>query len=674
MKTRLSIKLLIFSLLLILFGSFLIYKITLPAAQDLPRQIQNGKDILSGHFEVFTKNYYSYTEPNHSFTNHHWLYGVIVYVLLGVIGWGGLVIFKVIFLLITFALLFWLALKRSDFWTVAIFSIPTIFILISRTALRPEMFSFFFLVVYLFLLLDLERHSKSYRIFLLIPLELIWLNTHLFFPIGLMLIFGFLFEKIILHYKEWKTNIVIRKLAIVSVGASSMLYFNPFGIKGVIYALWVNTSSSFPIYSMEITSIFNSIKLNPSWDNISNYLYLPLVIILIISFTVTLFIRHKRKIPLFSNNYIFYLLASVGSAVLSFLIYRALPLFGIIFLLAVCSTSNEIFLPLREWFKKQTKTIQNIFNYSFLSLFLFLLIILIIYGQRTIMPSNEQGIGLSKDALSSANFIRDNNIKGPIFNDTDSGGYLIGELYPQEKVFTDNRFGDAYSASFFGDIYLPMLRDDNKWKEALEKYNFNVIFFYHYDAEDGVRDFIYKRIYDKDWSWVYVDKFNIILVRNNMSNKSIIDKFQITDKNVDSKLKYLADSNDSNDILDAANVYNLIGKANLSMPLYLKYISLRPKSGEVWFVLGRTELSKTDQVNANPYLAVMYLENAIKNNWKTWNAYSYLALAYYRTGQIDRAKIAVEKEKQVNDKDSDWQRWMSVFADYEANQKNKNAQ
>src|SRR5438552_2078984 len=94
-------KVAVFATLLIFYGSLITFKIPLPAGEDLPRQMQNGRDILQGHFDVLTKNVYSYTEPDHYFANHHWLYGLVVYPLYELVGWGGMVIFKVILILAT---------------------------------------------------------------------------------------------------------------------------------------------------------------------------------------------------------------------------------------------------------------------------------------------------------------------------------------------------------------------------------------------------------------------------------------------------------------------------------------------------------------------------------------------------------------------------------------------
>src|SRR5262249_730146 len=158
----------------------------------LPRHIQNGAMLLHGNTEVLYKNLYAYTEGNYPFTNHHWLSGVIFYAVQQLIGFDGLVLFKVFLLLGAFCLLFAVALKKADFWLVAAVAIPSILVLRERTALGPEIFSYFFIAVFVYLLFDLEEHPQRKRIFWLVPLQLLWVNLHIFSSIGIALVAGFL--------------------------------------------------------------------------------------------------------------------------------------------------------------------------------------------------------------------------------------------------------------------------------------------------------------------------------------------------------------------------------------------------------------------------------------------------------------------------------------------------
>jgi hypothetical protein len=491
---------------------------------------------------------------------------------------------------------------------------------------------------------------------------------HILFVVGILMAAGFLMEKIVLNYKNLKGSLVVKKFALVFLALVLVIFINPYGLRGAIFSFQVNSDKSFPVYPAEITTLPDALKAAPGLNNIPGLIFYYVAILLAISFIVVLVFRFRKKQFLFSNNIIFYFAASLGSGALGYFVIRGLPMFGLIFLPVISENLNKPFIALKEWLEnKWSLKKKNIIGIIFVLLLILSIVWLIIFSQQKIMDSGQEGLGLENWSLSSEKFFKDNNIKGPIFNDTDIGSYLIYYFYPKQKVFTDNRFGDAYSAHFFADIYLPLLNDDAKWQEGLARYNFNAIFFYHYDAAGDVRDFLYKRIYDKDWAWVYADSYAVILIRRTPENKGIIDKFEITKENVAEKLKYLSDSKYSQDQIAAADIFNLIGRFDLSMPAYLKFVSRHPGNGKVWMVLGKTELTKSDQADSNPYLAAIYLERAISEGWKTWESYSYLALAYYRTGQLDRAKAAVKKELSIDPGNQDGEKWLGTFANQAAN-------
>src|ERR1051325_6100113 len=94
-----SLRTVVFILILGFYGSLLLHKIDLPAADDLPRHIQNGAMLLQGNTGVLYKNLYSYTERDFALPNHHWFSGVTFYVLERLFGFDGLVLFKTVVLL-----------------------------------------------------------------------------------------------------------------------------------------------------------------------------------------------------------------------------------------------------------------------------------------------------------------------------------------------------------------------------------------------------------------------------------------------------------------------------------------------------------------------------------------------------------------------------------------------
>lgn len=630
---RSPIKVLCFILVLVFYGSLLLHKIDLPAADDLPRHIKNGDMIVHGNFDVLYSNFYSYTEPGYSFVNHHWLSGVVFYVLYESFGWNGLVIFKVLVLLAAFVFFFLTATRKAPFWLVLPLSLVTIFILSERTDVRPEIFSYFFVGVYLYILTCFEEHPEKNTIFWLIPLQILWVNLHIFFFISIMLIGGFLLEKIIVHRKKLRKNIIVEKLFITLLLVTAVSVINPNGIGGVLAPVYILNTGAQVTENQPLGSF---LKVIPLHGDISATIFTPTVFLLAVSF----FFGLKRK-P------IFYFLSAIGTAIAGFLMIRMMPFLGIIFLPAASANFSHVFYATRVWLLK--KIPQRMFV---LESFLILLIIvtfstLIFVGSRgKFLPYKNPGLGIAPHSMDAASFFISHGLKGPILNDFASGSYLAYSLYPQGKVFVDNR-PEAYSVSFFRDIYFPITEDENAWRVLSQKYDFNVIFMYQYAKAPKIRSFLYARIRDPDWALVYVGTHHFIFLRNIPQNQKIISQFHITQNNVGEKLAYLVNSENYDDQVAAADIFSLIGREDLCTAQYLQVVSLWPESPRVWMAMGRQKLRST--VNAeDSALAVTYIEKAISSGQKTAEAYYYLAKGYQGLGRITEAKEALNQALKLN--------------------------
>ena len=135
-------------------------------------------------------------------------------------------------------------------------------------------------------------------------------------------------------------------------------------------------------------------------------------------------------------------------------------------------------------------------------------------------------MGILTDNEKSARFFRQENIRGPIFNNYDSGGYLIFSLPGQEKVFVDNR-PEAYPDSFFSEIYKPMQEDPYIFKKIDEQYNFNTIVFSRNDITPWGMNFLKKIKENPDWAKVFEDGFAVVYLKRNEVNNEIIGKYKM---------------------------------------------------------------------------------------------------------------------------------------------------
>ena len=149
----------------VLFVSFFHY-IT-ATTQDLNRHLLTGKLILeTGH--VPTTNLYSYTFPEYPFINTHWLSEVVFYLIAQLLGLQGLLLIMTLTVIVSFALLIIKANYHTDSLVPIAIGTLLLRVLVERTDLRPELFSFLFLSVFLVILFTYRKRST--RLIFLLPL------------------------------------------------------------------------------------------------------------------------------------------------------------------------------------------------------------------------------------------------------------------------------------------------------------------------------------------------------------------------------------------------------------------------------------------------------------------------------------------------------------------------
>lgn len=613
----LALKTLIVVLVLVFYGSILFHKINLPT-DDLGRHLTNGKIIWETK-SVAETNFYSYTEPNFPFLNHHWLSGVVFYFLFVLAGFKGLVIFKIILLFISFSLVFYIAVKRGNFWLATFASIPAIFILSERTDIRPEIFSYFFTALFLYLLFSFADNPKSKKIYWLIPLQILWVNLHIYFFIGPAMVLGFLLEKVVTNRKNIKNDPLIKKLSVIILLLFAACFLNPAGWKTVFYPLNIFKNYGYDVAENKSPFFLEHLMHNPAIPFFKLALGL-----LIISFIISL---------VFRNFSVFYFLAALATSIAGILAIRNFPFFALIFLPAIslglkifsCSLINQI--------KKSRLAGLKIL----ISIILIILLCWAIdYSFRSPLPSNkEKGVGLAFESNNSAEFFLQENLKGPIFNNYDIGSYLIYHLFPNEKVFADNR-PEAYPKLFFDGTYLPMQMEKTKWQEIQNKYNFNTIFFTQQEGTWWGQNFLSNRFSDPAWAIIYADSQSVILVKNSSENKELIKRYQITKDNAGEKISLLISSSSVKVKLAAVNFLELLGRNDLAFDICRKITKNSPKESRAWLEMGSI---KSNEKNTNDLIdAGKYLEKAIELGENLPGVYNQLGLIYFNLGQFSKAK------------------------------------
>jgi hypothetical protein len=446
--------------------------------QDLGRHLITGEIILKTH-SVPKINLFSYTYTNFPFINHHWLSEVLYSIIYKITGFDGLLIFNTILILLSFGLIFSSAYKKAGSFSILFCFLLYVPILFERTDLRPELFSFLFLVIFIAILYKFR--TKFTRLIFFLPLtELLWVNMHIYFPIGIAVVLFFFLDYLFL--KKFKIDQQVIILGAVLLLTTFVTLINPNGIKGALYPFFV-----FQNYGYSIEENQNIFFL---WNIFHQQSILFFFIAGSIFWTCLLLNFKKIFLAEWLISIFFTIFASIS--------IRNFPLFIFATIIPFAKACSNFKFALPKYAK-------TVFFVLLLGLFVF-------EGQQALVK-NGFGLGTVTGAEKGVDFFLNNNFKGPIFNNFDIGSYLDYRLYPEEKVFVDGR-PEAYPSSFFQDIYIPMQTDAGKFELVDQQYKFKTIIFSYIDQTPWAQAFLGQISQNKRWHLAYLDDFIAIWTKD----------------------------------------------------------------------------------------------------------------------------------------------------------------
>ncbi len=455
--------------------------------QDLGRHLKLGEIILQTKTVPLT-NLFSYTYPDFPFINSHWLFEVLVFLGQQTIGLQALLILKVVIILLAV----WFVLKTTPKNQYLLLPIGFLFLhtLRERPDFRPEILSFLFTGLTLYILSKFEK-TKTKLIFALPVVQLIWVNSHIYFMLGLFLQAIYLIHLGYQYFRLHPKGVKLKILGIIfglSVGASLI---NPSGLKGFLNPLTFNQNYGYTIVENQTMFLLESINFRDP-----NFLFVKIAIaIIVLSVCVALF---KKGLTIKNLG-----LAGLGM-VLALMNVRSFPYLALISLPAVLENFGA-FRPARPlkmlvWVTVPLLLLESFFYlngdyYKYTG-----------SSTRPLLQFEENGKGALDFALK-------NNLSQPVFNNFDIGSYITYRGWPKYRIFVDGRPGE-YPKEFFQQVYIPAQYEPEKFKQLDEKIGFRTIIFSHTDQTPWGKAFLVSIIKNPDWKTVYLDDFMIVLVKN----------------------------------------------------------------------------------------------------------------------------------------------------------------
>lgn len=476
----------------------LLFQTDLSMLSDLGRHLKLGEVILNCRC-VPSTNLFSYTNPDFPVVNHEWLTEVIFYLISNTFGLNALLVLKMLLIITSFSIIYSIALKKgSQFW-VTIFSIPAITIFSMRFSVLPELFSYLFISLFMMLLEKYKETKKTYFLYPLPFIELLWVNMHIYFIIGIAIYGLFVLEQVL------NSKRLNKKLLIIGLLIAASTLVNPAFLKGAL--LPFTFSQNYGLNVEENSSPLKIFEPTTTNSNIAYTLVLQVVTfeILVIVFIFGFFSKNILKNLFYSGN-------GLIGALLGLLYTRCISLFGLLGLIPLVKTSSLLETNLKN---SVGTPLVNIFK----AIVLLLVCSIMLIHLKGLYDYKILQFGFIPSSEKAAEFIKQNEIQGNIFNNYIIGNYLIFALYPEQKVYIDAR-PESYPASFFRE-YDRMMSDEEFFKTQVKKYDINaVVFNVLYEDPSKSRPFLLRLLQGTEWSPVYADGTVTIFVRTTGPNSS----------------------------------------------------------------------------------------------------------------------------------------------------------
>ncbi len=439
---------------------------------DFGWHIRMGQLILSKGIPATDP--FSYTMPSYPFVAHEWLTDILFVRLLSVIGYAGL---AVVFTLIVLgaALLQWRALSKQQGQFVFIPFFLTLMALGIFFGVRPQVISWFFFSLILFIVRDLG-HFRKWRLWL--PLVfLVWANLHGGFPVGI----GTLLVATVYWAITWNRPYVLHWATTrdrpYNVLHRAKTWFRPYKNKfsvfstSVVFLLCVGATFITPYgwrtwWEVWMTMGDGSLR----WNILE---WMPAIVILYFSFwtffvfSIFFVIRYIKKFTFLEIFLYFGFLAAALSSV------RHIPLWVII---ALPMTTQGLFFLHQEAARIQYGSIRLV--KALKGFFIIIFVISVLELLPAMLPVSGQNAVYPEKAVDYLNL---HLPKGQVFSSYDWGGYLIWKL-PEKKVFVDGRMPSwRWKAHIPGesdyafDEYQKFLTGELSFRSIISKYGISTL-------------------------------------------------------------------------------------------------------------------------------------------------------------------------------------------------------
>jgi hypothetical protein len=424
---------------------------------------------------------------------HEWLTGVVFFPLYRTLGAPGLQVLKLALGLATAGMIYLTARRRgADLLpTALILGCSIVGMSTGYSAVRAQVFTYCFFAVYLYLLETARLSGHRRRLWLLVPIQLVWCNLHGGFLAGLGLIFLYALGEALARrpfraYLGW----------FLLAGLATLI--NPYGLKYWSYLAqavtmprpeiteWVSLLAGYQqgwvgghefSYSLALIAVAVFLAWWARWREIT-----PALVLL---FTLYLAVKHRRHqvffamafgayTPLLLTAYFRELTTRTGFMARIQRLGRKLPALAVLFLICFFAYRVAGDNPLKLEVPSEPSLVSKTERYY---------------------------------PVGAIDYLEERHLSGKLLVHFNWGEYCLWRLYPRCLVAIDGRYETVYPESLHKE-YFDFLMGGEGWRNFLEHYPPDLILI-------GIRSKVYGLLsVDPQWRQVYADPGCVLFRRH----------------------------------------------------------------------------------------------------------------------------------------------------------------
>ena len=441
--------------------------------------IRNGERMLRTH-SITRVDPFSVTMGGQTWYAWEWLYDAKIAGIHHWMGLNGVVFFTAVIIALTFALTLRLCLRRgADLPVAALLLALSLGVSMIHLFARPHVLSWLFTVIW-FQLLDSSESANpaasQRRLWYLPALMLLWVNVHGGFVLGFALLGLYLLSAAIRYYRsrdgEESRSLAQRSktLGIVTVASLAASLINPYGYELHVHVYRYLTSR----WLMNHIDEF----LSPNFHGVAQQCFVAILLITIVALAAA----HNKP----SLSRVLVLLLATYSGLYA---ARSLPVSSLLFTLIVAPLWTQALTDAREnenlslrlrafvsrWqeFTGRVRNVELAFRGHVWPVAAVFLGVLVCAHQGRLGTTQWMHAHFDPKHIpvQATDTIVERGIREPIFAPDSWGGYLIYRLYPENRIFVDDRH-DFYGVDFLRD-YLKAIRLTPDWDKFLNEKHVN---------------------------------------------------------------------------------------------------------------------------------------------------------------------------------------------------------